>query len=56
VTTVWSYFWMRSAIEDRFDLDLSGVMTFFFNVLYLQYHMRRIARGEHTPRWQSVVR
>jgi hypothetical protein len=56
VTTVWSYLWMRSAIEDRFDLDLSGVMTFFFSVLYLQYHMSRIARGEHTPRWQSVVR
>jgi uncharacterized protein DUF4339 len=56
VTTIWSYFWMRSAIEDRFDLDLSGLMTFFFNVLYLQYHMTRIAKGEHAPRWQSVVR
>jgi uncharacterized protein DUF4339 len=56
VTTQWSYFWMRSAIEDRFDMDLSGVMTFFFNVLYLQYHMTRIAKGEHTPRWQSVLR
>lgn len=45
-----AYFDMRAAIEVRYDLDLSGILTFFFNVLYLQYHMRRIAKGEHTPR------
>jgi len=30
------------------DLRLSGVMTFFFNVVYFQYHMTRIADWKHT--------
>ena len=30
------------------NLRLSGVMTFFFNILYLQYHMTRIARWKQT--------
>ena len=47
VATTWAYFLMRSAIEARFDLELSGPMTFFFNLLYMQYHMTRIAEGEH---------
>ncbi len=45
-----AYFDMRAAIEVRYDLDLSGIMTFFFSVLYLQYHLRLIATGRHTPR------
>lgn len=30
------------------NLRLSGVMTFFFNTLYLQYHMTRIANWKQT--------
>jgi hypothetical protein len=30
------------------QLQLSGVMTFFFGMLYLQYHMSRIARWKRT--------
>jgi GYF domain 2 len=30
------------------DLRLSGVMTFFFNVLYFQYHFSRIAKWKET--------
>jgi uncharacterized membrane protein len=29
-------------------LRLSGVMTFFFNILYFQYHMSRIAKWKKT--------
>ncbi len=42
-------FQMRSAIENHYNsvepinLRLSGVMTFFFNVYYFQYHFTRIA-------------
>jgi hypothetical protein len=42
-------FQMRSAIENYYNtvepinLRLSGVMTFFFNVYYFQYHFTRIA-------------
>lgn len=48
-TVITAYFDMRSAIEARFNLRLSSLMTFFFHVIYLQYYMRRIARGEHVP-------
>ena len=43
-----SVFAMRSDIEDHYNsaepigLSLSGVMTFFFNVYYFQYHFTRI--------------
>ena len=43
-------FSMRSSIEEHFNsaeplhLRLSGVMTFFFNVIYFQYHFTEIAR------------
>jgi len=30
------------------QLRLSGVMTFFFSILYLQYHMSRIAKWKQT--------
>jgi len=49
VAWVWSYFSMRNSIEARFGLNLSGLLTFFFTVFYLQYHLRRIAKGTHTP-------
>jgi hypothetical protein len=44
-----AYFDMRAAIEARYNIELSGIMTFFFNVIYLQYHLRLIAKGQHTP-------
>ena len=49
VATTWAYFSMRSAVEARFGVALSGIMTFFFNLLYLQYHMTDIAEGQFAP-------
>jgi hypothetical protein len=43
-------FSIRSAMEEYYNstenigLSLSGVMTFFFSAVYLQYHINRIAR------------
>ncbi len=48
------FFSMRSSIQRYYNsaepigLRLSGVMTFFFNILYFQYHFRRIARWKQT--------
>lgn len=50
-----AYFDMRAAIEVRFGLELSGILTFFFNVIYLQYHLRLIAKGQHTPRASRML-
>jgi hypothetical protein len=47
VTVLVAYFDMRAAIEVKFRMNLSGIMTFFFGLFYLQYHMRKIAHGEH---------
>jgi hypothetical protein len=44
-----AYFSMREVMQNRFALRLSAIMTFFFTVLYLQYHMSRIASGEVRP-------
>jgi hypothetical protein len=55
VAVTWAYFSMRSVIETRFGIALSGIMTFFFNMLYLQYHMTSIAEGEHAPRTHSAL-
>jgi hypothetical protein len=47
-------FGMRSSIERYYNtvepigLRLSGVMTFFFNLLYFQYHFSRIAAWKKT--------
>jgi GYF domain 2 len=47
-------FTMRSELEEHYNnaepiaLDLSGVMTFFFNVYYFQYHLYRIAELKKT--------
>jgi hypothetical protein len=54
VATTWAYFLMRSVMENRFGMALSGIMTFFFNLLYLQYHMTAIAEGDHAPRRHST--
>jgi hypothetical protein len=43
-------FSMKNSIEEHYNtaepiaLQLSGVMTFFFNVIYFQYHFTQIAR------------
>lgn len=43
---------MKASIEQHFNtvepigLQLSGVMTFFFNVIYFQYHFTEIARAK----------
>jgi hypothetical protein len=42
-----AYFDMRAAIEVRYRIKLSGLMTFFFNVVYFQYHFRKLARNEY---------
>jgi hypothetical protein len=55
VAGTWAYFWMRRVIEARFGIALSGVMTFFFNTLYLQYHLTAIAQGEHALRSHSAL-
>jgi len=47
-------FSIRSAMEEYYNstenigLSLSGVMTFFFSSIYLQYHINRIARWKKT--------
>ena len=54
VLTILGHFKMRASLEDHFtrvepiNLRLSGVMTFFFNVLYFQYHFNRINRWRST--------
>ena len=49
VAWIWSNFSMRQSLEARFDLQLSGILTFFVPVFYLQYRLTRIAKGVHTP-------
>lgn len=47
-------FKIRAAMEEYYNstenigLTLSGVMTFFFGLLYFQYHINRIARWKKT--------
>jgi len=47
-------FSIRSAMEEYYNstenigLTLSGIMTFFFSAVYLQYHINRIARWKKT--------
>jgi GYF domain 2 len=47
-------FKIRDAMEEYYNtkeniaLTLSGVMTFFFSTVYLQYHINRIARWKKT--------
>jgi hypothetical protein len=49
-----AYFKMRSSLVRYYNtvepigLRLSGVMTFFFNILYFQHHFRRIAQWKQT--------
>jgi hypothetical protein len=47
-------FSIKSAMEEYYTttenigLQLSGVMTFFFSTVYIQYHINRIARSKKT--------
>jgi hypothetical protein len=52
---IWSYFQIRDVIEDRYGVHLSGVMTFFFNVFYFQYHLRRIVKGDFVPQRTALL-
>jgi hypothetical protein len=54
VASFYAFFSMRRSMLDHFNqrepigLRLSTAMTFFFNVLYFQHHMSRIARWKIT--------
>ncbi len=56
VLSLVTMFGMRSSIVryyntvEPINLRLSGVMTFFFNILYFQYHFSRIAEWKKTGR------
>ncbi len=44
-------FSIRQTIETQFNRSLSGVMTFFFGVIYHQYHFNEVAKMKSTN-WQ----
>jgi GYF domain 2 len=54
IVYLFGVFSIRSAMEDYYNstenigLTLSGVMTFFFSTVYIQYHINRIARWKKT--------
>jgi hypothetical protein len=54
-------FGMRSSIEEYYSsinpagLSLSGVMTFFFNAAYFQYHLKEIREVLENQRATSVA-
>lgn len=58
VVLILGHFQMKAAIEDYYNnveplnLRLSGVMVFFFNVLYFQYHFTRIREWKTTGVWR----
>ena len=53
---IWAYFQIRDVIDDFYGVKLSGLMTFFFNVLYFQYHLRRIVKDGVVPRRSASIR
>jgi hypothetical protein len=58
IALILGHFQMKAAIEDYYNnveplnLRLSGVMVFFFNVLYFQYHFTRIREWKTTGVWR----
>jgi hypothetical protein len=54
ILLVVGHFKIKASLEDHFtrvepiNLQLSGVMTFFFNALYFQYHFSRINNWRRT--------
>ena len=51
---IFGIFKIRDAMEEYYNsreniaLTMSGVMTFFFSLIYIQYHINRIARWKKT--------
>ena len=58
VVLILGHFQMKAALEDYYNtvepigLRLSGVMTFFFNIIYFQYHFTRIREWKTTGVWR----
>jgi hypothetical protein len=58
VVLILGHFQMKAALEDYYNnveplnLRLSGVMVFFFNVFYFQYHFMRIREWKTTGVWR----
>jgi hypothetical protein len=54
VCSIVAAFKIRDAMEEYYNtvenigLSMSGVMVFFFNVIYIQYFVNRIARWKKT--------
>jgi hypothetical protein len=54
IVYIFGIFKIRDSMEEYYNsrenigLSLSGVMTFFFSSIYLQYHVNRIARWKKT--------
>ncbi len=54
VCVIIGHFNMKDSIEQHYNrvepigLRMSGVMTFFFNLFYFQYHFARIAEMKRT--------
>jgi hypothetical protein len=54
VLLIVGHYSLRSSLEEYYtqveniQLQLSGVMTFFFNTIYFQYHLNRIRRWKQT--------
>ena len=54
VLFICGHFSLKHALEDYYNrvekigLQLSGVMTFFFNVIYFQYHLSKIRKWKRT--------
>lgn len=54
ICAIVGFFNMRKSLVNYYNtvepmgLRLSGAMTFFFNVVYFQYHLSRIARWKQT--------
>jgi hypothetical protein len=48
VVLIVGHFSLKASIEEVFHIHLSGVMTFFFSVLYFQYHFHRIRNARIT--------
>jgi hypothetical protein len=54
IVYLFGVFAIRNAMEDYYNskenigLTLTGVMTFFFSTVYIQYHINRIARWKKT--------
>lgn len=55
------HFSLKNALEEYYNsvepinLQLSGGMTFFFNVLYFQYHLSKIRDWKRTGFWHSGI-